>query len=325
VTNLSRDISMRSLGKPVSEDQAGMRIDSFLSDNFLFLTRAGWQKKIRSSMVRVGGRVIKGSYKIKAGDQISYMQDIQDEPEVDTNIKLLYEDEGVLAIFKPGYLPMHENGPWKKNTFAYLIQQEFGEDCAAVHRLDRETSGIVLCSRDYGIRKNLSNQWVQGEVEKEYLAICNGVPTTDEFKVDAPIGDAVGSIIRIKKSVNPQGLESLTEFRCEQRAIDHSLVRAFPKTGRTNQIRVHLAHIGHVIVGDKMYHPDEKVFDDYYRFGDGENIAEKTGFYRHLLHAAKITFTHPNTGERISVECEMPADMNAKWQEITAHCHKVLN
>ena len=169
-------------------------------------------------MVLVDGRPVKGSYKLKEGEKLCYLHPAEEEPEVDKNIYLISENDGVMAIFKPGYIPMHENGPWKKNTFANVIIEKFGEGCAAVHRLDRETSGIVLCSKDYGIRKELSRQWVAGEIEKEYLAVCNNVSENKKFSVDAPIGDAIGSIIRIKKGVNPNGLSSLTDFIVEQQS-----------------------------------------------------------------------------------------------------------
>ncbi len=313
-------LSIRILGKPVEDSQIGGRVDRYLSENYLFFSRAGWQKKIKSSMVFVNSSPVKGSYKLKLGDQLSYMYPAEDEPEVDKNIFLIAEHDEVMAIYKPGYLPMHENGPWKRNTFAQLLIDQFGEGCAAVHRLDRETSGIVLCSKNSELRKKLSQQWVDGEVEKEYLAICNGVPQEDYFEVDAPIGDAIGSSIRIKKAVNPEGLESLTKFMVEKRAEKFSFIRAFPKTGRTNQIRVHLEHAGHLIVGDKMYHPDESVFNEYYEKGDGPWISERTGYYRHLLHAAKISYTHPRSRKRITISCDAPEDMLEKWKEISTPC-----
>src|SRR5690606_34289634 len=114
------------------------------------------------------------------------------------------------------------------------------------------------------VREELNRMWRAGEVKKEYLAIAQGTAIEDTWSVDGPIGDLVTSQIRIKKWVVPDGQSALTHFKVEERASEHTLLRAFPVTGRTNQIRIHAAYSGLVLLGDKLFHPDENVFLTYY-------------------------------------------------------------
>lgn len=309
----------RPLGPPVRPAEAGSRLDTYLAREFRFLSRSAWQKRIDDGSLFVNGEPAKAAVRVKPGDVLTMYAPVQVEPEVDRGIRMLWQKAGVAAVFKPGNLPMHENGPYRNNTFAAILAAEIGPEWAACHRLDRETSGIVLCGATAAIRAVLAEDFSRRLIHKEYLAIARGRPTAASWDVDGPIGDLVESQIRIKKWVVPDGLPAQTGFAIVDLADQACLLRAKPVTGRTNQIRIHAAWSGHVLYGDKLYHPDEAVFLDYF-----ENrattpwVVEQTGFARCALHAAALEFSHPDTGERVRVEAELPEDLAALWQQLKA-------
>ena len=307
----------RALGQSVPAGAPGRRVDDFLAETYPFLSRSGWQKRIRSGILRVSGRKVRSSYRLREGDTFAFYHPAGVEPDVDRRIYPLWRQGGVMAIFKPGNLPMHENGPYRKNTLAAIMAEELGPDWAAVHRLDRETSGIVLCGNGPEIRRRLAASLAARTVRKEYLAIVRGtVPDHQREWIErGPIGDLTDSAIRIKKWVVPDGLPSETSFRIEETRGRYSLVRARPLTGRTNQIRIHLAWQGLPLVGDKLYHEDEEVFLEFFaRGGNTPEIIRRTGFHRHCLHAAALHFTHPESGKICEIRCPLPDDMQELWR-----------
>lgn len=305
----------RSLGPVITGHQAGVRLDLYLSQKFPFLTRSGWQKRVDDEEVLVNRQPKKSSYVLRDGDAITFYHPPEAEPDVDDDLRVLWESNGIMAVYKPGNLPMHENGAYRKNTFSHFLSQRVGREWAAVHRLDRETSGIVLCASSNSLRQQLSQYFEEKKILKEYLLIVNGVPRSLQFTNEGALGDLVSSQIRIKKWVVPGGLEARTDFVVEaSKPSGFSLLRAYPRTGRTNQIRIHAAHAGHWILGDKLYHPNEEVFLDYWQEGRTTDFAIKTtGFRRTALHAAALTFTHPVTKDAVRVESPLPEDLQDLW------------
>ena len=306
----------RPLGGAVSEFQAGQRVDAYLSTNFPFYSRASWQRKITEAAVLVDFKSCKVSTRLQEGQRITILHLHEKEPDVDRGIEPIWKQGGVMAMYKPGNLPMHENGPYRKNTFAYLLSEEFGSDWAAVHRLDKETSGIVLCGKTHQIRESLARSLAGRTLGKEYWAIVKGRPPTETWFSDGPIGDLEESKIRIKKWVVEDGQQAETDFVCEQIRGSYALVKAFPKTGRTNQIRIHAAYAGLPLVGDITYHPDEEVFLEWFASGKTDWVRKMAGFDRCLLHAASVSFQHPETQQFCHVSCPMPADMTAFWDSL---------
>lgn len=306
----------RRLGPPVPKDFCGRRLDMHLSIEFRFLSRSGWQRRIEDGLLLVNGRPSKPAVRLKEGDLLSLFAPPTVEPEVDRGIRLLWESEGVMGVYKPGGLPMHENGPYRRNTFAFLAAEAFGNEWAACHRLDRETSGIVLCGATASLRAKLAEAFQDKEIHKEYLAIARGTPDAPRFRVDGPIGDLEGSQIRIKKWVVADGLPAETDFTLEEQGPEACLLRARPYTGRTNQIRIHAAFQGHVLVGDKLYHPDESVFLEYFAHGTTEGVIGRTGFARCCLHATALGFVHPHTKADVRIDCPMPDDMQGLWRQL---------
>lgn len=307
----------RRLGAPVKAMHAGERLDGYLAREFPFLSRSGWQKRIERELLQLNGLSVKSATRLKAGDVLTLFAPPAKEPPVDKGVHVLWQDRGVMAVFKPGNLPMHENGPYRKNTFTEIVWQKMGREWSAVHRLDRETSGIVLCGATATLRARLAIDWEARKVRKEYLAIAHGTPQQRQWTANGAIGAYPGSQIRIKKWVVDGGLPAATDFVCLEAARDFCLLQAKPLTGRTNQIRVHAAHAGHVLVGDKLYNPDESVFLEYFAKGATPEVNALAGFPRHCLHAAALEFVHPATGEWQRVEAPLPSDMAELWARVT--------
>jgi 23S rRNA pseudouridine1911/1915/1917 synthase len=315
-TNDDNTHEYRSLGGPVAQDAVGQRVDDYLARQFPFLSRSGWQQRIGTHRLLVSGRMVKNATRLKLGEILSLYAPKTVEPEVDRGIRVLWQEGSVMAVFKPGNLPMHENGPYRKNTFTEIVWQELGREWSAVHRLDRETSGIVICGSTPTMRSRLACDFADRHVRKEYLAIARGCPEQQHWMADGSIGDLADSAIRIKKWVVPDGLSALTQFSVLGTAANSCLLQARPKTGRTNQIRIHAAHAGHVIFGDKTYHPDENIFLEYFADGLTANVVEKTGWPRLCLHAAALEFVHPETKKEVRIEAVMPPDMEDLWQQL---------
>ena len=303
-------------GHPLDGQSCGIRLDKFLACHYPFYSRSGWQKKIFAKELLVNTRHVSASYILKRGDQLTFYQPQEKEPEVNRNVSLIWREGGVMAICKPAPLPMHGNGPYRLNTLTHLIHNEFGKEWSCVHRLDLETSGIVLCAANTMNRNRLSEAFFHGQIQKEYLAIVRGVPTLDFWQEHGPIGPLSGSTINIKKWVVPGGLRAETWFSCLKRKNEHSLLKAAPKTGRTNQIRVHAAFKGLPLVGDKLYHPDEAVFQLYFDHGNIPEVAERTGFPRLCLHAAALRFKHPETGTWCEITSPLPEELAKLWDEL---------
>ncbi len=318
MTSTQQEIAdFRPLHAVISDQDCGMRLDYFLAQSFPFMSRHQWQNRVSSGQFLVNGNVVRPSYRLKAQDRFVMLHYQKEEPHADTAIYPIWKEGEIMAVFKPGNLPMHENGPFRFNTFSHVLATQFGKNWAAVHRLDRETSGIVLCSSSPRIRTELADSFARGEIAKEYLAICRGIPKFSTFRETGPIGDLKESTIRIKKWVVPNGLPSETWFQLIETRDQASLFRVTPRTGRTNQIRIHAAFNGLAIIGDKLYHPNEEVFNEYFEArGNTDWVVEQTGFHRLCLHAARLAFKHPETKKDCIIESPLPEDLQGYWDSL---------
>ena len=308
--------SYRKLGKAISETHLGKRIDRYLAEHFLFHSRNQWQGYCAERLLQVNALPVKAAYRLKLGDVISYYSPGEQEPAVDRGIKKLWEEQGIIAVYKPSNLPMHEGGAYRLNTFAQELSKHFGENWAAVHRLDRETSGIVICAEDKNLRNELSIYFRQREITKTYLAIAIGVGTRDSWEVDAPIGPCPNTRFRTKQAVVSDGLPAQTSFRVLAKTSRFTLLAVSPKTGRTHQIRVHAAYSGLPLVGDKKYHPNEEVYLEYLEHGYTEKVREHCFAERMCLHAAALSFIHPLSGRSHQLDCPLPEDMSEIWARL---------
>ena len=295
----------------VRSDGEGRRVDTYLALRFPRFSRNRIQRMIRDKEIQSLHRTLKPSSTVAAGEEllvlVPEMAPQGPPPPLPT---VVFEDERILAVSKPAGMLAHPAGL----TFTYGLvgiaraaRPEHTVDLA--HRLDRETSGLNVLTKDKAANAFLKNAFFEKTPRKAYHAIVHGCPDWEECTVDEPIGRAVGSRIRIRRAVNHNdGLEAITTVRVLERMGSFCLVEAAPLTGRTHQIRVHLEHLGFPILGDKMYGQPDDTFIHYLDHGEDDSVRIATGFPRHALHAARITIPHPDGGS-ITIEAPLEHDM----------------
>ena len=224
---------------------------------------------------------------------------------------VVHEDDRLLVVSKPPGMLAHPAGL----TFTYGLvgiarAARPGHVVDLAHRLDRETSGINVLTKDKEANAFLKRAFFEKTPLKTYHAIVHGSPDWDERVIDGSIGHAPGSAIRIRRGITADGLSALTLVKVLKRMDRLTLVSAQPRTGRTHQIRVHLESAGIPILGDKMYGQPDEVFLHHLDFGDGPLVRRATRFPRHALHAAKLSIPHPDGGT-LSIEAPLESDMAA--------------
>lgn len=234
---------------------------------------------------------------VRSGERYFHVFPATVEPDVVADIQVLYEDDWLIAVHKPAPLPMHPCGRYHRNTLEFILRQVFSPlKPRPAHRLDANTSGIVLLSKSRQVASRVQPQFERGEVTKTYLARVAGVPEQETFRCEAAISSRPSESGR--RNVEADGLPAVTEFRLLQTYSDGtSLLEVSPLTGRTNQIRVHLQHLGLPIVGDPVY--GSQVDDDAAQTlpVDAPPMC---------LHAASVTIRHPETGETMTFEAPAP-------------------
>ena len=297
----------RRLGGRLEHVGVGLRLDRHLGERFKFHTRDVWQERVDIGEVLIEQNSpknhtsdeapstlinIKSTYVLKHGDQIWLFHPPEYEPDMMTHVEVVYDDGDAAVFCKPGNLVVHAAGLYGKNTFIEITKKMGYGNAAPVHRIDRETSGLLVCARSTPLRRDLSLSFRDASVKKMYLAVTRGqTHVPEQFRIDFPIGPAAGSRIRLKLWHNSaEGLDALTHCVRLAQWQDYSLFACMPQTGRTNQIRAHLAALGQWIVGDKMYHPDEEVFLHFYEEGFTDFVSENVLLPRHWLHNTGIQF-----------------------------------
>lgn len=293
---------------------AGMRLDRFLSGFFVDRSRSWMVRGIRDGLVKdPSGRALKGSSRVRHGDRLHlFLPGIAPTEPPPPFPEILHEDDRVVAVAKPAGLLVHPSGTrfaWALISMAKLRWPEHRVDL--VHRLDRDTSGVIFLTKEREANVFLKEAIARGDCQKEYLALAKGQVPWDRKDVRAPIGFR-GEIIRIQMGVRDDGLPAHTTFTVQERRPTLSLVRCELHTGRTHQIRVHLNHVGHPILGDRLYGVPEHVFLDTLDHGVTAATVAATGAPRHALHARRTVVPHPDGGE-LEVMAPLPPDMAAWW------------
>ncbi len=297
---------------PVEGECHGWRLDRFLQKKMPRLSRARIQRVIHGDLDVDGRPVRKPAATVLTGQVVAFRRPAPPEPEVVRDVSVLLEDPAFFAFDKPAGLPMHPTARYHWGTLTALLRERFPTETLYIaHRLDRETSGVLLAARSREAAVSLKRAFARRLVEKRYHAIVHGA-LDEERLIDAPLGLG-GRRVRVQMAVRPVeegGLPSRTWVRPLGRHGAYTLVEARPETGRQHQIRVHLAHIGLPIVGDKLY-PDDEPFIEWSDNGPSEELVARLGLPRHALHAARIGFPHPTTGARVTVESPLPSDLAA--------------
>jgi 23S rRNA pseudouridine1911/1915/1917 synthase len=298
---------------PVPAECGGWRLDHFLKRRIGRLSRTKIQLIIRDQISFADGRRARPSSAVRAGETIVLRRPAPVEPEVPRTFSILHEDEDVIAIDKPAGLPMHTTAKFWKNTLAALLRERYpDEPVQMAHRIDRETSGVLLLARTREAASFLTLAFARRQVSKTYLALVKGAPP-DEGVIDQPLG-LLDTKSRVMMGARPagRGLPAVTRFRVVRRFAAHALVEASPETGRQHQIRVHLAGLGHPLVGDKLYGASEELFMRACDEGVTPELLEAfDGLPRHALHAHRLTFPHPRTRAPVTVESPLADDLVA--------------
>ena len=268
----------------------------FLVRRFRYHDAAQWEARIREGAVTVDGRRVEPGMRLESRQRILYERPTGPEPPVDGRYRVLLEDEDVLAVSKSGNIPTSPSGKYWTNCLLHLLQRERElPELFAVHRLDRETSGVNLFAKHPAAARALGKAFQAGQVHKAYAAIvCGDFPAGSTY-VSGPIRDARSGEIRIRQEVHGDGRPAKTRFLLRSRLPSASLVRAEPITGKTHQIRLHAALLGHPVWGDKLYGRSEAEFLAWVRQGP------RTAEQRQLLHATDLDFPHPRNGDRVRV------------------------
>jgi 23S rRNA pseudouridine1911/1915/1917 synthase len=223
---------------------------------------------------------------------------------------VIFEDDDLLVVDKPGTMACHSSD---RATLADWVREHGVATPRMINRLDRETSGLVLVAKNERAGRMLGRQMLRREIAKEYTAICFGEMERDAGVIELPIGVTKDSAVYTKRVIDPAGQPSVTEFVVERRQAGFTVVRLRPRTGRSHQLRVHLAALGHPIVGDKIYGADERWYLEFIEKGVTEAMLENLLMPRQALHADRIMIRHPDR----HFLAPLPADMA---EFIGGHC-----
>jgi 23S rRNA pseudouridine1911/1915/1917 synthase len=302
----------------VPSELAGLRLDRFVQARMPRLSRTRAQAIVRGSAYRADGERRRPSDIVRTGEVVILVRDQFVEPITPLHFGVLHEDDAVLVIDKPAGLPMHPTATYHKHTLSYLLREHYAPEFAPriAHRLDRETSGAVVCGRTLEAERVLKRGFALHRVEKSYLAIVRGELADECGEIDlamAPVREGLHVLMEVRSD----GLTALTRYEVKQRMPGYTLLALFPRSGRQHQLRVHLAAIGHSIVGDKLYGPErEAPFLEYIETGMTPELEARLGHDRQALHAHTLSFTHPATGEPFAIAAPFPDDLSALWRRL---------
>ena len=301
----------------VIETETGQRVDRFLSDHIRTVSRTRIQGCIKSGAAVVNGRQVKSSYVLELNDRIEISLNELEEPVLDVrseamDLDILFKDDSIIVINKPASLVVHpgvghESGTLANglvNQFSQLSDVNGADRQGIVHRLDADTSGIILVARNNETHLHLAKQFKSRTVKKEYRSLTWGTWEDISGKIEKNIGRS-RSDPRIY-CVDQNGKESITEYLVLNQYRYCSQVAFFPKTGRTHQIRVHAAWSGHPIFGDEKYGGGTKKCKGFLPDVTTNLSKAMTMFGRHALHAYKLEITHPKTGQQINFTAPLP-------------------
>jgi 23S rRNA pseudouridine1911/1915/1917 synthase len=292
----------------LSADRSGERLDLFVARRLQELTRSRVRRLIDQGLVTVDGRqAAKAGLRLDTGQQVRVSLPPPEPSELEPEaipLRIVYEDEDLLVVDKPAGMAVHPSPGHSRHTLVHAVLAHCPDLSGIggvlrpgiVHRLDKDTSGLIIVAKHDAAHLSLARQLKERKVEKTYIALVEGRVKPQKGVIDAPIGRHPRH--RKRMAVVENGRDARTRYRVLREVDGRSLVEAQPKTGRTHQIRVHLASIGHPVVGDTLYGKRSDVFA------------------RQFLHAQRLAFRHPRTGERMELEAPLAEDLQRALAEL---------
>jgi 23S rRNA pseudouridine1911/1915/1917 synthase len=288
-------------------EQSGIRLDKYISEMCPELSRTQAQRLILDGQVTVNGNPEKASYKLSAGDRVH----VKIPPPTPSHltpenipVPILYEDDDILVVDKPAGLTVHPAPGHTGHTLVNAVLSHLAtlsddvQRPGIVHRLDKDTSGVMVIARNPVAHENLAAQFKQHTVKKVYLALVRGQVTPEEGIIEAPIGRDTGDRKKMAISGESRGRKALTRYKVIRFLGNYTLLEVMPQTGRTHQIRVHLAAIGYPVVGDATYGIKSPILS------------------RQFLHAHKLGFSLPSTGKYVEFTSPLPEDLEKALKAI---------
>ena len=309
--------SQDALQLAIPDDCAGLRLDQALAKLLPEYSRSRLQEWITSQQVKVNGEFATTKQKVWGGEKLEVLPQSHpsEQPHLaeDIALDIVYEDDALLVLNKPAGLVVHPgSGNWEGTLLNALLHHapQLAEVPRAgiVHRLDKDTSGLLVVAKTLTAQTALVRQLEARSVQREYLALVHG-EMTRTGKVDAPVGRHPTQ--RVKMAVTESGKPAVTHYQIEKQFPSCTLLRCRLETGRTHQIRVHMAHLKHPLVGDRVYVKGAQKCVPQLR----ELLA---GFPRQALHATRLALDHPVNGERMEWQAPLPQDMQQLLKQIKA-------
>ncbi len=312
-------------------DDSGERVDKYLGRRLAEYSRSYLQALIREGGVLVNGAAVKASHPVYSGDRIRVSMRATEEPPITPlaiPLEIIHQDEAIVVINKPPNLMVHPGAGEHSRTLVNALAYHFGTLSRVagetrpgiVHRLDKNTSGVMVVAKTDIAHYKLARQFLERTMEKEYLALVYGVVELNSDYIQLPIGKHRRQ--HDKMAVNAlYGKDAVTAYSVLERFDGFTLVRVNPKTGRTHQIRVHLSAIGHPIVADSLYSRRRELnFSEIHpRHVEDGNVKERVLISRHALHACRLTLDHPTTGTRLTFVAELASDMERVVRVLRKH------
>ena len=291
---------LKELKLIVTEQYVGERLDTYVSSLNSDMSRSNCQRLIKEGNVLVNGNLSKESYRVKLGDEVLVKIEPPKEAKIEAQeipLNIIYEDNDIIVINKEKGMVVHPGNGNMDGTLVNAVLSHAKDSLSGiggeirpgiVHRLDKDTSGLIIVAKNDNAHINVSEQIKNHEVTKIYTALVRGNIEEDEATIDMPI--ARDERDRTKMATNIDGKEAVTHFKVIKRYYDYTLLRVKIDTGRTHQIRVHMAKIHHPVIGDEVY-------------SNGKNEFNVKG---QLLHSTILEFKHPRTGEKLHFEAPLP-------------------
>ncbi|QSA96294.1 23S rRNA pseudouridine(1911/1915/1917) synthase RluD [Methylococcus sp. EFPC2] len=294
----------------IPPELAGQRLDQALAEIFPDFSRSKLQAWIKAGLARVDGAVSSSKHKVFGGEQVELhaeLEELGDAEAQDIPLTVVYEDEAILIVDKPAGLVVHPaaghpDGTLQNALLHHAPQLATVPRAGIVHRIDKDTSGLLMVAKTLRAHKSLVDQLQERSIHREYLALAQGYLTAGGT-VDAPIGRHPRD--RKRYAVREDGKEAVTHYRIAERLPGHTLLRVKLETGRTHQIRVHMAYLHHPLLGDPVYGGRLKTLPG----GNEALAAALRAFKRQGLHAETLGLEHPDSGEWLEWQSDLPADM----------------